>query len=310
MRDGRRELCQPRKDNPLAGQPSFGMPPATWGMDSIPLQAGRQDLALKRCSKEAGPGLTSRQLQGGHGCAEEPRGLSPKCPLCTSCQALPEGQASTRDPRHPQLSPIFDVKRRPVPLRPAARGEADRRGCIPGEAPDHTVAGNSPLEGEATHICLRTTMGCLLAASGPRGRGGGCELGPSSPMGRVQLPSVDHGAGTQTSGPGQASWGRERGAEPGDQLQEYPSPRRLLTGPSPGMIQAGRFPAGFCIRPPVPAAAPAPRCPLPACRDSPCFSKPTPRHHVREEAVGSAFSGTAEIRLLTQGTFQAIRLEL
>lgn len=277
-RDGGRELCQPQKDSSLTGQPSFGMPPAMWGMDSV---------ALKHCSK--GLGLTSHQLQGAHGCAEEPRGQSPKCSLSSSCQALSEGQDSTWDPRHPQPSPIFGGKRRPVPIRPAVRGEADRRGYIPGEASGHAMAENSPLEGEATHICLCTAMRCPLTASAPWGRGGGCELGPRVPMGRVCLPSADHGAGTRPRGPGQASWGQEQGAELGDQLQEYPSPRRALAGPSPGMIWAGRFPAGFCIRPLVPVAAPALRCPLPACRDSPCFSKPAPRHHVREEAAESAF---------------------
>lgn len=55
------------------------------------------------------------------------------------------------------------------------------------------------------------------------------------------------------------------------------------------MIQAGRFPAGFCIWPPVPVVAPLLRCPLHTCRDSPGSSKPVPRHHVREEAAGSAF---------------------
>lgn len=39
----------------------------------------------------------------------------------------------------------------------------------------------------------------------------------------------------------------------------------------------------------VPVVAPQLRCPLHTCRDSPCFSKPAPRHHVREEAAGSAF---------------------
>lgn len=151
------------------------------------------------------------------------------------------------------------------------------------------TAGNSPLEGEATHICLRTTMGCPLAAGAPRGRGGGCELGLSSPTGRVWRLSVDHGARAQPRCPGQASWGQEQGAELEDLLQEYPLPQHTLAGPGLGMILAGRFPAVFCIRPTVPAVAPALRCPLPACRDSPRFSKPTPRHHVQQEAEGSAF---------------------
>lgn len=162
----------------------------------------------------------------------------------------------------------------------------DRRGCVPGEAPGHAVAGNSPLEGEATHICLHTAMACPLAASTLWERGGGCKPGLSSHTGRVWPPSVDQ---AQPRAAGQASRGQEQGAELGDQLEEYPSPRQALARLSLGMIWAGRFPAGFCIRPLVPAAALAPRCPLPVCRDSPHFSKPAPRHHVQEEAAGSAF---------------------
>lgn len=106
---------------------------------------------------------------------------SPKCPLSTFFQALPGGRVSTQDPGCLQLSPIFGSKTRPVPLYPAAREEAvpNRRGFIPGEAPGHTAAGNSPLEGEATHICLCITVGCPLATGAPQGRAGGCEPGHS-----------------------------------------------------------------------------------------------------------------------------------
>lgn len=165
----------------------------------------------------------------------------------------------------------------------------DRKGCVPREAPGHAAAGNSPLEGEATHICLRTAMACPPAASTSWERGGGCKPGPSTHAGRVWPPSVDHGTEAQPRAAGQASRGQERGAELGVQLEEYPSPRQALARPSLGMIWAGRFPAGFCIRLPVPAAALEPRCPLPVCRDSPRFSKPAPRRHVWEEAAGSAF---------------------
>lgn len=97
---------------------------------------------------------------------------------------------------------------------------------------------------------------------------------------------MDHRTGAQPRGPGQPSWGQERGAELGDELQKSPSPQRALASPSLGTIRAGRFPTGFCH---IPTMAPAPRCPLPACRDSPCFSKPTPGRHVQKKAAGSAF---------------------
>lgn len=180
----------------------------------------------------------------------------------------------------------------------------DGRGCVPGEAPGHAAAGNSPLEGEATHICLRTAMACPLAAGTPWERGGGCKPGPSSRTGRVWPPSVDHGAEAQPRAAGQASRGQERGAELGDQLEEYPSPRQALAGPSPGMIWAGRFPAGFRIRPPVPAAALAPRCPLPVSGTAPVSLNLLPGATCRRRLRDLPFSGTAEIRLLRQGTFQ------
>lgn len=75
-------------------------------------------------------------------------------PLLTSSQVPPGDQASIWDSRHLQLKPDFEGKTRPVPLHPAASGEVvpNRRGFVPGEAPGYVTAGNSPLEGEATHI--------------------------------------------------------------------------------------------------------------------------------------------------------------
>lgn len=117
---------------------------------------------------------------------------SQKCPLLTSSHVLLEDQASIWDPWHLQLKPDFEGKTRPVPFHPGARGEAvpNRRGFIPGEAPGHVAAGNSPLEGEATHICLPLhSHGVPSQCQHAQGRGGGCRQGPCSPMGRVWPPS-------------------------------------------------------------------------------------------------------------------------
>lgn len=128
---------------------------------------------------------------------------SPKCPLSTFFQALPEGQVSTQNPGCLQPSLIFGSKTRPVPHCPDAREGAvpNRRGFIPGEAPGHTSAGNSPLEGEATHICLCITVGCPLATGAPQGRAGGCQ--PCQEASRA-------GSGCQQQTMGQ---GHSRGAQ-------------------------------------------------------------------------------------------------
>lgn len=104
----------------------------------------------------------------------------------------------------------------------------------------------------------------------------------------------DHGAEAQPRGPAQ---------EQGNQLQQQPSPHQAFADPSQGMIRAGRVPAGFCIRPPVPVATPLLSCPLHTCRDSPCFSRPAPRHHVREEAAGSAFFRYSRVTTARIGDF-------
>lgn len=49
--------------------------------------------------------------------------------------------------------------------------------------------------------------------------------------------------------------------------------------------------------------APVPTCPLPTCRDSPCFSKLAPRCHVQEEAVGSAFFRYGRDKTAQRGDF-------
>lgn len=54
---------------------------------------------------------------------------------------------------------------------------------------------------------------------------------------------------------------------------------------------------------PVPVAAPLLRCPSHTCRDSPCFSKPAPRHHVQEEAAGSAFFRYSRVKTAQIGDF-------
>lgn len=215
-----------------------------WGIESIPPQAGGQHLALKLCRQEVGLGLPFCQL---HMSVLRSSEASPqKCPLLTSSQVLLEDQASIWDPRHLQLKPDFEGKTRPIPLQPAARVQAvpNRRGFVPGEAPGHGAVGNSPREGEATHICLPLhSHGVPPHCQHSQGRGGGCKQGPCSPMGRVWPPSVDHGAKAQPRGPAQ---------EQGNQLQEYPSLHQAFADPSLGMIRAGRFPAGFCIRPQSP----------------------------------------------------------
>lgn len=173
MRDGGQELCQPQKDKLLAGQPSFRMPPA---MESIPPQAGRQDLDLKRCRAD---------FRGNMGALRTPDAgpqnvLDPSPPTC-----CPRVEPAPGTPGNLSRAPFLVAKegRFPFTLLPGERltGEA----ASPGKPPGHAAAGNSPLEGEATHPRLPPHRhGVPLTAGTPRGRGGGCEPGPSSPMGQ------------------------------------------------------------------------------------------------------------------------------
>lgn len=234
---------------------------------------------------------------------------SPKCPLSTFFQALPGGRVSTQEPGCLQPSPIFGSKTRPVPLCPAAREEAvpNRRGFIPGEAPGHTAAGNSLLEGEATHICLCITVGCPSPLVLPRAGQGAVSQGTALPRGltgRVWLPTADHGAGAQPRGPGHARGGHERGAELRHWLQEHPSPRQALAGPRHNVIRAGRFPAGFCIRPLVPQWHLCQHVLCPLAGTAPVSPNCLPGATCRRRLWDLPFSGTAEIRLLREGTFQ------
>lgn len=83
------------------------MPPAMRGLDNFPPQAGRQDLALKHCSKEAGLELPSRQLQGGHKCAEKPRGQSPKMSFIHLLPSAARGSSQHLRPQAPSAEPHF-----------------------------------------------------------------------------------------------------------------------------------------------------------------------------------------------------------
>lgn len=192
-----------------------------WRIESIPPQAGGQHLALKLCRQEVGLGLPFCQL---HMSVLRSSEASPqKCPLLTSSQVLLEDQVSIWDPRHLQLKPDFEGKRRPIPLQPAARVQAvpNRRGFVPGEAPGHGAVGNSPREGEATHICLPLhSHGVPPTLPALPGQGRGLQAGAMQP--HVQSLATLRGP-----------WGRG-----------------TAKGPSPGTRQpAAKIPlpsSGFC----------------------------------------------------------------
>lgn len=95
-----------------------------------------------------------------------------------------------------------------------------------------------------------------------------------------------HGQGQRHSQGAQArvAEGKSEGHSCRNSSKNTPPLGRLLPRYDPGR----EIPRGLCIRPLVPMVAPAPRCPLPACRDSPCFSTLVPRHHM-QKATGSAF---------------------
>lgn len=166
-----------------------------WGIESIAPQAGEQHLALKHCRQEVRLGTAFLLVALGHECAEKLRHQSPKISFIDLLSSAASRSSQHLGPRYLQLKP--EGKTRPVPLHPAARGEAlpKRRGFVLGEAPGFVAAGNSPQEGEATLICnprgtVQPHRQGLATLSGPWGRGTAKGLSPGTrqPAVRIALP--------------------------------------------------------------------------------------------------------------------------
>lgn len=118
-------------------------------------------------------------------------------------------------------------------------------------------------------------------------------------------PTGDHRAGAQPREPGQASWGQERGAELGDQLQECPSPWRAVTRwPQPGYDLGREIPCWVLHQAPGPHGGTCAEVSFAHLQGQPLFLQTrsqAPRAGGRSRDL--PFSGTAEIRPLRQGTF-------
>jgi len=141
--------------------------------------------------------------------------------------ALPEGRASTQHPKQPQPSPIFGGKRGPVPLRPATRGEAERRTCIPGEAPGDS--GREFPAGRRGHPrWLLHRHGVPPRHQCSRGQGRGLHAGAERPHGQGPAALGGPRAGAQPGAPG------ARGRAGGTSCKHSPPLGRVSLAPARG----------------------------------------------------------------------------